>query len=219
MKKKVCLILKKNKKFNKSVINFLKKKNIFLDVFLGHVGDKFPQKIYNKNYDIIISYLSPWILKPKVLNSTKMYNINFHPGPPRYPGIGCFNFSILNSEKRYGVTMHLMEKKVDTGKIIKVKYFSSKNLNLIDLINKSYSQMFKLFQQEMNKFFKRGFLTFSKEKWLRKAYKRKELNALNKISLNMPSNKIYKIMKSVYHPDYPGPYFKIKNKKFYLVPK
>ena len=59
--------------------------------------------------------------------------------------------------------MHLMSKKVDSGKIIKVKYFSSKNLSLLNLINKSYEHMYKLFVQEMNYFLKIKILNFLKK--------------------------------------------------------
>ena len=108
----VCLILKKGKKHNKKVINFFKKnKKIKLDVFLSKIGKKIPNKIKNKKYDFIISYLSAWVLSQKTLNNTKFMNINFHPGPPKYPGIGCFNFALFKNEKIYGATMHEMKKK------------------------------------------------------------------------------------------------------------
>ena len=102
-------------------------------------------------------------------------------------------------KKKYGVTMHLMSKKVESGKIIKVKYFSSKNLSLLNLINKSYEHMYKLFVQEMNYFFKNKNFKFSKEKWKRKAYRRIDLNNLCKLSLKMGREKFIQRLKAVYH--------------------
>ena len=49
MKIKICLLLKKEKKFNKKIIKYFKNKNISKDVFLGKVGDKIPEKIKKKN--------------------------------------------------------------------------------------------------------------------------------------------------------------------------
>ena len=82
------------------------------------------KKMTKNKYDILISYISPWIIPPEVLNNTRMWNINFHPGSPEFPGIGCFNFAIFNSAEKFGATAHIMEPKVDTGKIIDVEYFS-----------------------------------------------------------------------------------------------
>tara|TARA_A100001011_G_scaffold400847_1_gene519805 strand:- start:6920 stop:7588 length:669 start_codon:yes stop_codon:yes gene_type:complete len=215
----VCLILKKNKKYNKKIIKFLKNFIYKLDVFYGEVGQKLPKKIKKKRYDFLISYLSPWIINHKILKRTKFYNINFHPGPPKYPGIGCFNFALLNNDNSYGVTMHLMNKSVDSGKIIKTQYFSIKNLNLIEIIDKSYDEMFKLFTKEILKILKTKKINLSKEKWKRTAYTRKDLNKLLKLNLNMKPKEITNRINALYYQGYPNPYFTINNKKFYVIPE
>ena len=218
MSLKICLILKKNKKYNDKVVNFLKNKNLKTDIFKGSVGNKLPEKIKNKKYDVIISYLSPWILSEKILKRTSLYNINFHPGPPKYPGIGCFNFALLNGETSYGVTMHIMSERVDSGRIIKTKYFSSKKINLLQLIDKSYEKMFELFKQEISKFLKYKKIKFSKEKWKRKAYNRIDLNNLCKLNLDMSPKQINRRINAIYHPKYPLPYFIINKKKINIIP-
>ena len=68
---KVALLLKKNKKQNKKVISFLRKKTKSLNIFIGNVGSKIPKKLFIKKYDITISYLSPWIIPNKILRKTK----------------------------------------------------------------------------------------------------------------------------------------------------
>jgi len=76
---------------------------------------------------LLISYISPWIVPNKVLSNTIKWNINFHPGPPEYPGIGCFNYAIYDSAKQFGATAHIMKPKVDTGEIIGVNRFPMTN--------------------------------------------------------------------------------------------
>ena len=71
-----------------------------------------------KNYDYLISYRNPLILKKKILKIANKYNINFHPSPPRYRGVGGYNLAILNSDKEYGVTAHLINNQIDNGLII-----------------------------------------------------------------------------------------------------
>ena len=114
--------------------------------------------------------------------------------------------------------MHIMEEKVDSGRIIKTKYFSSKKLNLPQLINKSYEKMFELFIQEMSKFFRNKKFKFSKEKWKRKAYKRTDLNNLCKLNFNMSPGEIFRRVNAVYHPGYPSPFFLINKKKLKVIP-
>ena len=134
---KICIIAKKNKPYIDKIIKLLKKKFNNLDVYFGlDVGD--PKNLDNKRYDILISYLSPWIINQKTLSKVKLFSLNFHPGPPEYPGTGCYNFAIYNNEINYGVTAHLMDKTVDTGKIIKVNKFKiSKKINDFEIQSNS----------------------------------------------------------------------------------
>ena len=86
---------------------------------------------------------------PEVLNNTRMWNINFHPGSPEFPGIGCFNFAIFNSAEKFGATAHIMEPKVDTGKIIDVEYFSidAEKENVETLSIKTYNALLILYRR------------------------------------------------------------------------
>ena len=129
--------------------------------------------------DILISYLHPKVVSKKVLSQTKLWNINFHPGPPEYPGIGCYNFALKDDVKTYGVTAHIMEPKVDTGKIIKVKRFDVLPTDTVySLSIKSYGHMYVMFLELMDYILKWGEVPYSSEEWKRPAYTRKELNEL-----------------------------------------
>jgi len=137
------------------------------------------------NYDIVFSYLSKKILKKKFLKKTKFYNINFHPGCSKYPGIGCFNFALLNNESSYGVTAHLINENIDSGQIIKEKRFKiDKKFNVEKLSNKSYFELFKLFKQVVIAV-KNKKIKFSKIKWKKKAYTRKDLEKIAEIKINI----------------------------------
>ena len=112
---KITLFAKEGKPGVKEVAGYLKARSGNFAAYFGERGDKFPKGPRQTGpRDILVSYLSPWIIPGKILDKTKLWNINFHPAPPEYPGIGCFNFAIYNREKSYGVTAHLMAEKVDT---------------------------------------------------------------------------------------------------------
>ena len=107
---------------------------------IPHVTDEIINriKILNtpKKYDVIICFRSHFLLKEKHLKAAKIAAINFHPGPPKYRGVGCVNSAILNGEKSYGTTAHLINNKIDNGKIIDVYKRSIESSNPGSLLNK-----------------------------------------------------------------------------------
>jgi len=148
------------------------------------------------------------------------YPINFHPGTRKVPGRGCYSWAIYKNHKKYGVTAHIMRKKVDTGKIIDEINFDIEKFDTIETLK------FKTFLLSTYLFCKVSYyikfhnkIYFSKKKWQRKSYKLSDLNKINIIKENMPEKIKKKIIRATtYYPF--GPYFskngevnKIKLKK------
>ena len=207
---KILLIYNSKNKFSKKIENFVKK-NFQKPKIIDH--DDFKNNMKN-NYDIVFSYLSKKILKKKFLKKTKFYNINFHPGCSKYPGIGCFNFALLNNESSYGVTAHLINENIDSGQIIKERRFKiDKKFNVEKLSNKSYFELFKLFKQVVIAV-KNKKIKFSKIKWKRKAYTRKDLEKIAEIKINIKKDKLLEIIRCLYLSGKPGPYLKFMGLKF-----
>ena len=72
--------------------------------------------------DIIISVLYEKLFAPDVLKNKKCFN--FHPGIlPEYRGSGAFSWVIMNEEKKCGITLHLIDKGIDSGDIIEIQEF------------------------------------------------------------------------------------------------
>lgn len=140
--KKIYFNLKKISKkiiFIKSNINNSKKINTKL------------KKLKKFEFDYLICFRSFQIIKEEVLKKIKFFSINFHPGTPKYRGIGCANFAIFNKEKKYGCTCHLIDEKVDSGKILDVKYFKlKKNIDINIMLKKTYKLMFEQSKEIIN---------------------------------------------------------------------
>ncbi|MCD6117676.1 hypothetical protein J7K93_11720 [bacterium] len=67
--------------------------------------------------DLIIIASAP-ILKPEIFSKASIGCINAHPGwLPRYRGIGANAYALLNGDKP-GITVHFIDKGIDTGSII-----------------------------------------------------------------------------------------------------
>ena len=165
-----------------------------------------------------MSYLSPKIIPKKILNKTKKYNINFHPALPRYPGFGGFNFAIFNKDKFYGCTAHLMNEKVDSGKIIGIKEFKlNKNETVKSLSLKTYKSMFHLFKKVINDL-QNNKIKFKKISWSKTKYTKKKLDKLSTIKIKMSEKRINKIIRSTYFCGYSYPRIQI-NKHIFIYKK
>ena len=216
---KICLLTKKSKFGVKEVINYLNNISDDIEVYFEEDYSSIPKSILKKEYDFIISYISPWIVPKSMLSKTTYWNINFHPGPPEYPGIGCFNFAIYDSAYEFGSTAHIMDPKVDSGKIIGVKRFKMKKDETVETLSlKTYKAQLNLFKKIMKTIIIKKSLPKSEEKWKRGAYKRIELEKLSEINLNMPEKEIQKRIRATYYNGKPAPFIKIFGHKFEYNP-
>jgi methionyl-tRNA formyltransferase len=196
-KKRILFIGKADDQYSKYAGDFINLHFPGTLTIYGKRGELFPQEAADWKGDIIISYLSQWIIPDKVLKNAAVMAINFHPGPPDYPGIGCTNFAVYDGVSEYGVTCHHMLAKVDTGNIISVKRFPVyKTDTVFSITQRCYAlildQCFEIFDYIIQG----KSLPESKEFWTRKPYLRKELNKLCRITPDMPVEEINKRIKA-----------------------
>ena len=197
------LLLTQRTKYCKIAQDFIKSKLENVVIEEGEYGNPFP---IERDWDYIICFISPWIVPKTALDRSKT-SINFHPGPPKYPGTGCYNFAIYNGEEEYGVTCHHMLAQVDSGQIIKVVRFPMyKTDSVFKLKERTMHHLLKLFYDICNNYIiPRKDLPVSKEKWLRKPYRRKDLQELCKIKINMDAEEVKRRFIATYFPDAKDP--------------
>jgi len=116
-----------------------------VDAHLGEFGEPLPPPARAWEGDLIISYLSRWIVPAALLDRAR-YAVNFHPAPPEYPGVGCVNFALYDGAASYGVTCRHMAAVVDSGDIIAVRRFPVRPDDDVEsLLRRSYECQFSLF--------------------------------------------------------------------------
>lgn len=75
--------------------------------------------IKNLGADLIISFNCPQRFNMELIKTPKMGCINIHFGMlPKYRGIQPIMHAILNGENEFGVTVHYIDEKLDSGDII-----------------------------------------------------------------------------------------------------
>ena len=212
---KILFIGKKNDANALAASEYLKQ--VFPDavIVFGVRGESFPEDLAWWKGDYIFSYLSPWIIPKSLLERAERGAINWHPGPPEYPGIGCTNFAIYNDEKEFGITCHYMLAKVDTGKIIEVKRFQViENDTVYSITQKCYSLILNSFYRMIERIANEEPFPSSHEDWTRKPYTRKELDSLSEIQPEMSKREIERRIKATTY-DKPWAFVEIQGKRFY----
>lgn len=166
-------------------------------VYLGKWEDPYPAGIGSSDWDVIISYLSRWIVPADLLGKAQLA-INFHPGPPEYPGYGCNNFAIYEEAKDYGVCCHHMAPRVDTGAIIATRRFPVlSNDDGGTLLARAYDYQLVLFYEVVARIIRGEELPVSTEKWTRKPFTRRQFEELGRITAEMTGDEIARRTRAV----------------------
>jgi len=211
---------KKNDLYSLEAIKFLRKFYKKVDSVLNAnvIGEKIDFKKY-KGYDLVFSFKTKLIFPDYFLKSTKLYNINFHPALPKYPGSGGGAWTILNDDRYSGVTVHFINKKIDNGRILLVKKFPiKKNIKINEILNKNNQYQLKVFKYVVVNLFKKDWLKNQlkrKYKWKSRDIKISKLNKIRKIDKNISKQKLSKIIRATNYKHF-KPYIQLHGYNFYL---
>ncbi len=117
--------------------------------------NKLIQVLNNKNISIICLAGYMKILSKYFIKNFNGKIINIHPSLlPKYKGTNTFTRILKNKEKKAGCTVHYVNEKLDSGKIILKKSFElSKNENINTLKKKTQRLEYKAFSEAITKIF------------------------------------------------------------------
>ena len=223
-KKKIKIIFfgEKNNQNSINAVSFLKKnfKEVVAVLSNNKIGTKLNINKY-KNFDVIITYRTKFILPIAFIKKAKLLAINFHNSLPKYPGSGGLAWSIINEDKESGITVHFLNKKIDNGKIIYIKKFKiSNNIDIIKLIQRSEKKQIQTLRYVMLNIFKENWINinikkFSSYTWSGKSKKISLLNKKRIIPKTIRKKSLEKIIKATTYGKY-KPYLNFFGYKFEL---
>ena len=217
MKKPTVLFLgKEGDRHSEAALAFLSA-NCDVESHLGKWGDPLPEQARRWDGDYIISYLSRWIVPEALIARATAGAINFHPPPPNYHGVGCYNFALYDNVDEYGATCHFMAAKVDSGEIIATKRFPVfPSDDVASLVNRTYDFQLILFYEVVGQIIKGEQPHASGEKWGGRPFSRKELNALSVITPDMSEEEVARRIRATRFGPW-KPIVEIAGRKFELV--
>ena len=209
--------LTNNTSFGKSGYSLLKNKKI--NIVYKNFGNK-ELHLKNKDYDYLISFCYPYKVSKKKLSFAKKENINFHPAPlPEYKGVSVYNFGILNNEKTWGTTAHIMEDEFDTGDIIKYNKFDIlKNTETAyTLREKSRKYLLNLLSLVIDDIINSVSLSKKKQNKVGNYYSKKMLNDARIITNFDNEETIQRKIRAFWCPPYSGAAIYINGKEYTII--
>ncbi len=213
---KILFLAEKNKPFAQEAAQLVQKHFENSEIVFGDLTAPFPVSLWNKSFDYIISYASPWSIPEQILANAGVA-IHFHAGPPNYPGIGSVNFALYAGEKAFGITVHHIGERVRAGNIIMVRRFPVfDNDTVYSLSKRCYAYIYVSFIQIFYLILEKKSLPKSQESWTRKSYTKKELRLLYRITKNLPAEEIKRRIRATNCPNMPGAYIELGGTRFVM---
>lgn len=186
----VLFLGKANDAHTEKALEFCRLNFAEVSAHVGKWGELLPSPAHAWTGDCIISYLGRWIVPPELLKRAAIA-LNFHPGPPEYPGYGCNNFAIYEDAREYGVTCHHMAPRVDTGAIVDVRRFPVfPSDSAGTLLARAYDYQLALFYDIAGRIIRGEPLPVSGERWAREPYTRKQFSDLGRVTPDMTEQEV-----------------------------
>lgn len=230
-KKNPPTIIEKNK-------DYFKKNNIKL--FISNNNKEIIDKIKFYNVQIGISIAYSKIFKKNIIQLFNNYFFNIHPSYlPQRKGPDPIRNGIIKRDKYFGVTLHIINEKIDGGDIIsQYKFINDKKSNVEEILNKLSSKYFNIIIKDIIKYVLHFKTSKKQQKKTNQSYSKKlkkseliinhndtSISALNKIRASLPykyifyrkknslllSDKYFSITKKNNYSMY-----NLKNKKIYI---
>lgn len=146
------------------------------------------------------------IIKPHLFKSKRLFNIHFSL-LPKYKGMFTSVMPLLAGEDHSGVTLHRINKGIDTGEIVdQLKFYLSLEDNAKDLYNKYLSFSFILFKKNINNLLSEDFLTHAQPAINSSYYSKNEIDFTEiKIDFNKTAFEIHNQIRAFTFRDYQLP--------------
>lgn len=142
----------------------------------------------------LFAFSTSIIVPPAILGHLGYNAVNFHPGPPEYPGYRPTGFALYDGARTYGVTAHYMTDRVDEGPIIGVDRFPVReHAVLIDVVKESYQRLANLALAKLPALLRVDEdIPPSGESWAARKTTKAQYDSMRRIPRDMPATEIIK---------------------------
>ena len=153
-----------------------------------------------------------------LLSRIRLGAVNFHTGPPRWPGRGSISFALLNGDDDFGVTAHLMIEEIDAGPILCVLRFPIEGTDDVASIDaRAKAAIPELAAATLRDLADDPVPRPSGERWERGAMTQAQLLDRMRIEDGADEEDISRAIRAFAHPTKPGPYIERAGRRFWYL--
>lgn len=110
-------------------------------------------KVKEISPDLIVSIGAPQIFKKEILSLPPKGCINIHESLlPEYKGVFPLFWQLLHGEKELGISVHVMDEKIDEGNIIRQTTFKPENMSFHQLMKIAYVKAANMLKDVLSDF-------------------------------------------------------------------
>lgn len=184
----------------------------------GGADDSLNKLIEENRPDFLFNFLGSSIISRSALEAVAVEALNFHPGPPAWPGVGSVAMALMRGDREFGATCHRMTLPIDSGEIILSRLFAVSSHDTPDYIfAKSQAHCYLLLQEVMSVIKSGHDLTASGDIWGRPPVTRREFEShLEVLRLDATDEFLNKIWALTY-PGKQAPFVRIGENVFRLA--
>jgi methionyl-tRNA formyltransferase len=187
-----------------------------IDLYETNSGkdEKLYDILINKGISLIVLCNYPYVLKGKILGNSNLSIINAHASLlPKYRGRAPLNWAMINGESEVGLTVHFVDKTIDTGDIISQKKVKISKDDYIGDVLKKIEKIYPKTVYDAIIRIEKDDLELKKQD--KGSYFGKRTPKDGEICLDWSGEKIIRYIKALSHP-YPGAFLRINDLKIIL---
>jgi methionyl-tRNA formyltransferase len=140
----------------------------------------------------LIAFVTPEIVAKRTLAQLGFGALNFHPGPPSYPGWAPAHFALYEGATEFGATAHVMVERVDAGPIVDAALFPiPAGMPVLGLEGMAYANLAHLFWRLAKQLATDPVLPPALGiEWGNRKYSRRAYRAICDIPLDIPKDEL-----------------------------
>lgn len=204
-------LFERNRSISKVLLNPVERNE---DKVMGLISDISPE--------FIISVQYPWILSSTVIDMIPGRAFNIHNAKlPEYRGHHSLTYEILNENKTHISSLHLMDKVVDRGRLIKTEEIEiTPNETAFSLWERSISSCVTLFRWLV---LEKNYLLANQYaipiQGIGRYYRKHQINIDKHVPFGVDINALCRYARAFYFPPHEPAYLLCGDTKIYLTPK